>query len=94
MTDKERIDVITILIERAKQRIAEAYGLPDEVADMLNLVANEVRQEIGGTRVTVPKHQAVDPDRVRRDYLANVDAGDITSRHGISRATMYRMLKR
>lgn len=91
------MDIVHELIERAKARIAEKFGLPDEVADILGLVENEVKRDYGGERVTIarPSDRPADlPERVTRDYLNNLDTQDITSRHGISRATMYRYLKR
>ena len=91
------MDIVHELIERAKVRIAERFGLPEEVADLLNLVEREVKHDYGGERVTISRPD--DPveakaARVTRDYLSNLDTQDITSRHGISRATMYRYLKR
>lgn len=91
------MDIVHELIERAKVRIAEKFGLPEEVADLLNLVEREVKHEYGGARVTVSRPDETVETRVAqvtRDYLNNLDTRDITSRHGISRATMYRYLKR
>lgn len=92
-----RVDIVHELIERAKVRIAEKFGLPEEVADLLNLVEREVKRDYGGERVTISRMDApveAKAAKVTRDYLANLDTRDITSRHGISRATMYRYLKR
>lgn len=91
------MDIVHELIEMAKARIAERFGLPDEVADVLNLLEAEFKHAHGGVSATVHKPR---PDveakaaSVTRDYLAGVAERDIQDRHGISRATMYRYLKR
>lgn len=92
------MDIVHEIIERAKRRIAEAYGLPDEVADLLGLVESEVKHDFGGEQVRIRQAR---PDRdakaaaVTQEYLrTDLPAEEIASRHGISRATMYRYLKR
>lgn len=88
-------DIVHEVLERLKNKIASAYGLPDEVAEIFGLVEREVKNDFGGDRLTVERWvDREKADRVRRDYLANVDEREITGRHGISRATMYRYLKR
>lgn len=91
------MDIVHELIERAKARIAEKFGLPDEVADLLNLLESEVKREHAGLRVTIAQPLARSEEKaaaVTRDYLANLSEAAITERHGISRATLYRYLKR
>ncbi len=90
-------DIVHEIIARAKQRIAEAYGLPDEVADLLGMVEAEVKREFGGDELYIRKPERDDArtrEAVRRDYLANQPIESITARHGVSRATLYRYIKR
>lgn len=91
------MDIVHEILERVRARIAEAYGLPEEVADIIGLVEREAKIEFGGQRVTVSPPRA-DPERkaaaITRDYLSGADVDDVASRHGISRRTMYRYLKR
>lgn len=91
-------DIVHEIIQRVKQRIADAYGLPEEVADLLGLVEAEVKREYGGDRLHI--HQpAADrgqkAEAMRRDYLhTDQRPEEIASRHGVSRATLYRYLKK
>jgi transcriptional regulator of acetoin/glycerol metabolism len=91
------VDIVHEMIERAKLRIAESFGLPEEVADLLNLIEHEIKREYGGAQMVVHRPRAdtaAKVDKVRADYLSNVPVEEISSRHGISRATLYRYLKR
>lgn len=91
------MDIVHELIERVKARIAERIGLPEEFDDLLNLVERELKRDYSGERFTVAAPSTRVDDKaakVVRDNLANVAVPDIARRHGISRATMYRYLKR
>lgn len=94
---KKVTDIVHEILQRAMTRIAERYGLPDEVADIFNLIESEMKLEYGGQRVTVHPPRP-DPQKkaaaVARDYLADIPIEEISSRHGISRRTLYRYLKR
>lgn len=85
-------DIVREIISRAKQRIAEAYGLPPEVEQLLGEIEVEIKAEFKGDRVYVPAPRP-HPDRVREDYRSGTEMDEIVTRHGISRATIYRYLK-
>lgn len=92
-------DIVRTIIDRAKQRIAEAYGLSADVEQALVNVEHEIKTEFKGARVYIPAPGAraaprAHPESVAQDYVNNVQIEDIASRHGISRATIYRYLKR
>lgn len=92
-------DIVREIIERAKARIAEEYGLPDEVAELLGQVETEIRAEYRGERVYVSGHRVTPQidaraDAIAKAYLDDVPVEEIANRHGISRATIYRYLKR
>lgn len=91
-------DIVREIISRAKQRIAEAYGLPPEVEQLLGKVEIEIKAEFKGERHYIPSPVGrtatrAQPDQVRQDYLDNLQIDDIATRHGITRATIYRYLK-
>ena len=89
------IDIVHEVLERAKRKLAEAYGLPDEVSDILGLLETEIKLDHRGERVTIPGPNGTDKvEKVKNDYLANLPVEDITHRHGISRRTMYYYLKK
>ncbi len=92
-------DIVREIIDRVRVRIAEAYGLPDEVEALLGEVEEEIKSARGGERHYVPVAGSrlaprASPAAVVRDYLADVAIEDIQSRHGISRRTIYNYLKR
>lgn len=91
-------DIVREIIHRAKQRIAAAYGLPDEVEQLLGKLEIEIKSEFKGERHYIPAPVGrtatrAQPEQVRKDYLNNIEIDDIASRHGITRATIYRYLK-
>lgn len=91
------MDLVHELLAEVKDRIAEKFGLPDEVADLLNLIESDYKTRNKGVRNTVhAPGRDIDgkAEAVKRDYLANLPAEDIQSRHGISRRTMYNYIKR
>lgn len=91
-------DIVHEILNRMKQRIADAYGLPDEVADLFGLVENEIKTEYGGERVHINKptqDKRKKIEAVRAEYIhSDQPPEQIASRHGISRATLYNYLKR
>ena len=91
------MDIVHEIFQRIRARMQEAHGLPHEVVNLLELAEAEARLEFGGQRITVTGVKA-DPARkaaaVTRDYLSDLPVQEVASRHGISRATMYRLLKR
>lgn len=65
--------------------------------DLALTVEREARAEWGGDTVYIVKTCASDgPDTqaVLQDYAQNKPVGEITRRHGISRAGLYRLIKR
>ena len=90
-------DFVHDMIERIRIKIATAYGLPDEVADLLGMVETEIKHEFGGNQVYIQQSKAElarKAEAVKRDYLADMPVDNIASRHGISRRQMYRLIKR
>lgn len=78
------------------QRVrAYAPGLPQAVADR---VEREIRAELGGLRVRIPKRgKHLTPEQretVFRMGLSNLSNEAIQASAGISRRTLYRLMKR
>jgi hypothetical protein len=91
------MDIVHEILERVRVRIAEAYGMPEEVADLLGMVEAELKQELGGLRVNIkkpPSNRESKARAVTRGYLAGIPVEAVAIRQGISRATLYRYLKR
>jgi Mor family transcriptional regulator len=84
-------DIVRDIIERL---MAHEPSITEEIA--LRVEA-EVRQTWGGAEVYVPK-EAKRQSRVReavvKDALSTMSTAEIQRRHGVSRATIYRLLKR
>lgn len=90
-------DIVRETLRRVMEKIANHYGMPDEVAALFCVVENEVKQEFGGERVSIHRpgvDKTLKIEAVRRDYI-NTDqpVEAIASKHGISRATLYNYLK-
>lgn len=94
------------VIWRTIELMMEVYpSIPPEAAKAVDMKA---REEFGGQRLEIPKkfHATRGPGRstiprataeaVIRDVLAEPDTSTdvITRRHGISRSSLYRLLKR
>ena len=96
-----RPDVIWRTLEIAMR---ECPALTPQVAREIETVS---RAEFGGTRVDVPK-QPYHPDRsagrksvpaaveqaVYADALTSASTEELVKRHGVSRSTIYRLMKR
>ena len=89
--DNREPDIVTVIL----QRVAEV--MPGMSDDLVHQVEDEVRREYGGQRWFVPKktkkiiherHQAA-----FKDGLSNMSTEEVTSKHKISRATLYRLMK-
>ena len=92
MSDKS--DAIRDLV----QRLVEAAHRDGTFSESVAIeIERQWRMENDGRKLTVA-YRRVDQhkvaDAVRADYLANEPVEKITSRHGISRSTLYRYLKR
>lgn len=85
-------DILMVVLARVR---AAGANLTEEQARQIE---QEVRAELGGLRVRVPKRRKhltqEQRQAVVRDALGNATDGDLTQRHGIGRATLYRYIKR
>ena len=83
-------DIVEIIIRRA-----QAEGLD---ADAAHQIERAIRAEYGGLRVRIPKKKKHPTSEERRqayaDGLTAMPTGDVAEKHGISRATLYRLMKR
>lgn len=88
MKESSGADILELII-----RLAQAEGLPEEAAQ---IIEQTVRSEYGGQRVFIPKRKKGEHARRQAfaDAVSNLPTKEVTERHGISRATLYRMLKR
>ena len=85
-------DLLLVVIQRVRLLTP---GLTDAQAAM---VESEVRAELGGLRVRIPKRRKHLSEEQRqaifKEAMSSDTDAEITERHGIHRATLYRMLKR
>lgn len=95
-------DIVHDIADRILSAVIERLDLPMDAMDRLDgvllPVENEVRRIYGGDRVYIRRAEVTD-DRKRaaivRDYLASdVPPAEVGARHGVSRATLYRYLKK
>lgn len=91
LEELEEPDIVLVLLQRV-QALAPQFSVAQWA-----LIESEVRAKYGGRRVYVPKtkkHLSREKSgAVYSDGLSNMPTGEITSRHGISRATLYRRMK-
>ncbi len=92
-TDGTGPDIILVVLQRVR---AVNPGLTDEQAHQIETA---LKAEYGGQRVRIPKrkkHPSPEQRRAVFDEAINSDESDadITSRHGISRRSLYRYVKR
>lgn len=88
-TDPEP-DIVEVIL-----RACRASGLD---ADAAFLIESRIRSEYGGLRVRIPKRKK-HPTREERemvlaDGMTNMSTAEVTAKHGVSRATLYRLMKR
>lgn len=73
----------------------QAGGLDENAA---HAIEQNIRARYGGQRVRIPKRRkwATEEERaaVVSDVHADLPASELTRKHGISRATLYRLLKK
>jgi DNA invertase Pin-like site-specific DNA recombinase len=83
-------DIVEIII-----KLAQAEGLNSDAAHSIEKL---VRAEYGGLRVRIPKkkkHLKIELQReIYQDGLTNTPTQEIIDKHGISRRTLYRLMKR
>ncbi|KQW96967.1 hypothetical protein ASC94_09170 [Massilia sp. Root418] len=72
----------------------QASGLD---ADAARLIEAQIRNDYGGLRVRIPKRKRHPTERERQDAfadgLSDMSTAEVTAKHGISRATLYRLMK-
>lgn len=82
-------DIVEVIL-----RAAQAEGLDAEAARMIEAM---VRADYGGLRVRIPKKRkhpsAQERERAFADGLSGMPTEEVTAKHGISRATLYRLMK-
>lgn len=85
-------DILVLLIARVR---AAGVTMSDEQA--LQIEAG-LRDELGGLRTRIPKRKK-HPTKEQREAIfqeamGNASDAELTARHGIGRATLYRYMKR
>lgn len=90
MTMSEDPDIVEIII-----KMAQAEGLSADAAHQIEMM---VRSNYGGQRVRIPKRKKYSNDdsrqEIRKDGLSSMPTAEITKKHKISRATLYRIIKK
>lgn len=90
------LDIAADIATLAVARLARILGLDAAaLAPVRALVELDIKQRYGRDKVYV--RESPPPDKsaaVLRDYHAGTSSADLRRRHGISRATLYRYLKR
>lgn len=90
--DAEGIDIVAVMLARV---LAMAPSFSQALASQIE---QQLRSEYGGLRVRIPKRgKYLTPEQrqeVFKDGLTNMPTSDITSKHKISRATLYREMKK
>lgn len=85
-------DIVAVLLARV---IAMAPGFSAALASQIE---QEMRAEFGGQRVRIPKRgKYLTPEQrqeVFKDGLTAMPTPEITAKHKISRATLYREMKK
>ena len=75
-------------------RACEAEGLDHDAA---RLIEAKMREEYGGLRVRIPKRakhiRSEERKKIFADGLTNMTDDEVTGKHGISRATLWRRMK-
>lgn len=73
----------------------QASGLD---ADAAHLIENRIREQYGGLRVRIPKRKKhptpLEREQILADGMTSMTTDEVTGKHGISRATLYRLMKR
>lgn len=82
-------DIVEVILSACK-----AEGLDPDAA---RVIEASVRSSYGGLRVRIPKRKkhlaAFDRERAFADGLSGMATEEVTAKHGISRATLYRLMK-
>lgn len=90
--DDPEPDIVAVLLARV---IAMAPGFSAALAGQIE---QQIRAEYGGLRVRIPKRgKYMTPEQrqeVFKDGLTTMPTPEITTKHKISRATLYREMKK
>lgn len=85
-------DLVLVLLQRVA---AMAPEFSQALAEQLE---QEMRQQFGGRRVFIPKRKKhLKPqqrEQLKQDGLSSMSDKEILAKHGVSRATFYRQMKR
>jgi hypothetical protein len=72
----------------------QAGGLDSDAARLIEM---QIRSDYGGLRVRIPKRKKHPTETERKaafaDGLSDMSTEAVTTKHGISRATLYRWMK-
>ncbi len=83
-------DIIEVIL-----RACRAEGMDAGVA---HIIESRIREEYGGLRVRIPKRakhvRGEERQKILADGLTDMTNEQVTGKHGISRATLYRLMKR
>ena len=90
--DDPDADLVQVLLKR----VAEAApGISQETVDEIE---REVREQFGGSRVFIPKRKkrlsTEKKAQAYQDGLSDKSTEQVMAKHKISRATLYRLMKR
>jgi DNA invertase Pin-like site-specific DNA recombinase len=90
MIDEKEPDILELILSACK-----AEGVDPAVASMIE---NRVREQCGGRRVYVQKRRKHPSEHERQavfnEGLSNKPTQEIIEQRGISRSTLYRLMKR
>lgn len=86
-------DVLRIFLERLIDACQQQEGFDQALA---RSIEQDVRHEYGGERVLIRKDQDRDERReaARQDLRRGVPIPDVQQKHGISRSSVYLLLKK
>jgi hypothetical protein len=91
-TAEREPDIVLVVLQRAR---AANPALTEAQAQQ---VEADIRAEFGGLRVRIPKRKkhpsAEERKAIFNEAMSSATDEEITERHGIHRATLYRMIKR
>lgn len=62
------------------------------------VIEQSIREQYGGLRVRIPKRKkhptSQEREQIRADGMTSMSTEEVTGKHKISRATLYRVMKR
>lgn len=90
-----KIDIVKEILSRVLEAAARGDGSFTD--SMAREIERQIRYEYGGEEMYVarrPRDKRAVAAAVSRDYLDGSPVPDICDAHGVSRATLYKMLKR